>query len=67
MLNCPSSDPSLPDHHVSKCPAPHEDYVVYNGECYKAVTDAKTWEVRRGGRCCRGVTDGTGSRGMVLA
>ncbi|XP_045124558.1 macrophage mannose receptor 1-like [Portunus trituberculatus] len=40
-----TQDPDQPDHHTTKkCPAPHENYLAYNGQCYRAVTDAKTWE-----------------------
>ncbi|MPC22005.1 Macrophage mannose receptor 1 [Portunus trituberculatus] len=43
-----SEYPDQPDHHTTKkCPAPHENYLAYNGQCYRAVTDAKTWELKK--------------------
>ncbi|KAK4312213.1 hypothetical protein Pmani_016336 [Petrolisthes manimaculis] len=38
-------DPSLDNHiPLTRCPAPYEDYVIYDGACYKSVSTAMTWQ-----------------------
>lgn len=47
MLTCPSSDPNLPDHHtLDNCPSPYNNYLAYDGACYRAVNTPQTWQVR---------------------
>ncbi|KAG0695880.1 Macrophage mannose receptor 1 [Chionoecetes opilio] len=40
-----TQDPKLPDHHtLDKCPSPHDNYLAYDGACYRVVKAPQTWE-----------------------